>query len=277
MLKNVEFILAQLGDVESVAYIYQAIHEDLEKTINYPKWPKDIYPTETSALNAIQNQELYILKVDCQIVGSVILNHDQNTGYEQADWLVNAPEEKVLVIHTLAIHPHLKGQGYAGVMLDHIKKFALQTNHLALRLDLTQGNLPARYLYQKHGFYFTGIADLHRQEDGINYCEMFEYNLKNPQDQLEFIEKLVYDFVEERGWHPYHTADNLAKSIIIEAAELLECFQWDDADDIVHVCEELSDVLIYSIQLAQYLQVDIKDILIDKMQKNRHKYPVENV
>ena len=72
----------------------------------------------------------------------------------------------------------------------------------------------------------------------------------------------------------YHSADNLSKSIIIEAAELLECFQWDDEYDIVHVCEELADVMIYSIQLAIHLDVDIKEIILDKMIKNAQKYPV---
>ena len=65
-----------------------------------------------------------------------------------------------------------------------------------------------------------------------------------PRDQLEMIEKIVDDFVSERDWHQYHTADNLSKSIIIEAAELLECFQWDDEYDFEHACEELADVFI---------------------------------
>ncbi|MFR7592047.1 MAG: nucleotide pyrophosphohydrolase [Longibaculum sp.] len=104
---------------------------------------------------------------------------------------------------------------------------------------------------------------------------MFEYNLNHPQDRLDFIEKLIHDFVEERDWHQYHTADNLSKSIMIEAAELLECFQWDDDYDFTHVCEELADVLIYSIQLSQYLNVDIKEIICQKMIKNKKKYPIE--
>ena len=115
---------------------------------------------------------------------------------------------------------------------------------------------------------------MHRQEDGIDYCEMFEYDLTSPRDQLEMIEKIVDDFVSERDWHQYHTADNLSKSIIIEAAELLECFQWEDEYNFEHACEELADVFIYCFQLSAFLKVDIKKMISNKMKKNIKKYPV---
>ena len=275
MRKELEFIQAENDDLYEVGMIYSRIHEDLSQTINYPRWPRGIYPTEESAQEAMDKKELYVLKENQTIIGSVILNHDQDLGYENVDWQVAAKEDEVMVVHTLAIDPRLKGKGYAGIMIQKIKYLARQQNCLALRLDLTQGNLPARNLYQKHGFYFTGIADLHRQSAGIDYSEMFEYNLKKPHDQLEMIEKVVDDFVTERDWHKYHTADNIAKSIIIEAAELLECFQWDDEYDQEHVYEELADVMIYSFQLAQFFDVDVKKMICSKMLKNKMKYPVE--
>lgn len=267
--------LAHQDDLKTVIEIYEHIHEDLQNTVNYPKWPKGIYPNDESAKEAFDNQELYVFEVDDEMVGSVILNHHQDDGYNQADWFVEADEKDVMVIHTLSIEPSKKGKGFASDMIKHIKALAMQKHCLALRLDITEHNLPARRLYIKNGFYFTGIADSHRQDAGIKYCEMFEYNLNHPQDRLDFIEKLIHDFVEERDWHQYHTADNLSKSIMIEAAELLECFQWDDDYDFTHVCEELADVLIYSIQLSQYLNVDIKEIICQKMIKNKKKYPIE--
>lgn len=275
MKKELEFIQAEKDDLYEVGMIYERIHEDLNQSINYPRWPRGIYPTEESALEAIDKKELYILKDDNKIIGSVILNHDQDLGYENVDWQVLAKDNEVMVIHTLAINPLYKGKGYAGIMIRKIKQLAIWKDCLALRLDLTQGNLPARNLYQKHGFYFTGIADLHRQSAGIDYSEMFEFDLKKPHDQLAIIENVINDFVRERDWHQYHTADNLAKSIIIEAAELLECFQWDDYDQ-EHVYEELADVMIYSFQLAKFLEVDVKEMICSKMVKNRLKYPVDD-
>lgn len=82
-------------------------------------------------------------------------------------------------------------------------------------------------------------------------------------------------FVAERDWAQFHTAGNLAKSISIEAGELLECFQWDDAADDARVRDELADVLTYCLLLASRLGVDPGDLVLDKLARTREKYPVE--
>jgi NTP pyrophosphatase (non-canonical NTP hydrolase) len=85
----------------------------------------------------------------------------------------------------------------------------------------------------------------------------------------------IAKFTEEREWDQFHSPENLAKSIAIEAGELLECFQWSsDADD-EELKEELADVMNYCIQMAQKNGFDICEILNDKIDKNEKKYPVE--
>ena len=83
------------------------------------------------------------------------------------------------------------------------------------------------------------------------------------------------EFTEERDWDQFHSPENLAKSICIEAGELLECFQWDNNYDKEHLCEELADVLSYCIMLADKLDVDIEEIVLDKLEKTRAKYPAD--
>lgn len=86
----------------------------------------------------------------------------------------------------------------------------------------------------------------------------------------------IKQFVQERDWQQFHTPANLAKSISIEAGELLECYQWhSETTDLNHVTEELADVMIYCLQMALALDVDPAVIIADKMQKNALKYPVE--
>lgn len=86
----------------------------------------------------------------------------------------------------------------------------------------------------------------------------------------------IRKFVEDRDWDQFHSPDNLAKSICIEAGELLECFQWEPNDfDKQAVNEELADVMIYCIQMADKLGVDVEQIILEKMDKNEKKYPVE--
>lgn len=82
-------------------------------------------------------------------------------------------------------------------------------------------------------------------------------------------------FNEERDWAKFHTPENLAKSIAIEAGELLECYQWGDRGNAEKVSEELADVLIYCYMLADKLQLDPTEIIRRKIAQNRAKYPVE--
>ena len=82
----------------------------------------------------------------------------------------------------------------------------------------------------------------------------------------------------ERDWEQFHTPANLAKSIAIESGELLECFQWnEDEFDLAQVKEELADVLNYCMRLASVLDLDVRQIVLDKIEKNRAKYPIEKV
>ena len=89
------------------------------------------------------------------------------------------------------------------------------------------------------------------------------------------IKSEIIKFQKERDWKKFHTPENLAKSISIEAAELLEHFQWGKEYEVDEVAEELADVLIYSLYMADALDLDVKEIILDKMKKNAMKYPVE--
>jgi NTP pyrophosphatase (non-canonical NTP hydrolase) len=82
-------------------------------------------------------------------------------------------------------------------------------------------------------------------------------------------------FSDERDWGQFHTPENLAKSICIEAGELLECFQWSDDLDREHLCEELADVFSYCIMLADSIGADLKEITLAKLEKTKAKYPVD--
>ncbi len=92
------------------------------------------------------------------------------------------------------------------------------------------------------------------------------------QDTIERIRS----FSKERDWEQFHTPANLAKSISIEANELLECFQWSDKNyDLEHVKEELADVLVYCRNMLDALGLDEDEIIHRKMYLNEQKYPVE--
>lgn len=86
----------------------------------------------------------------------------------------------------------------------------------------------------------------------------------------------IRKFTADRDWDQFHSPANLAKSISIEANELLECFQWDENNyDIEAVKEELADVLVYCRNMLDKLGLDEDEIINAKMDKNEAKYPVE--
>jgi len=85
----------------------------------------------------------------------------------------------------------------------------------------------------------------------------------------------ILAFVAERDWDQFHTEENLAKSISIEAAELLECFQWSGETDTDRVSAELADVVTYCVLLAEKLGVDLDEIVLAKLAESAKKYPVE--
>ena len=89
------------------------------------------------------------------------------------------------------------------------------------------------------------------------------------QDTINRIRK----FTEDRDWDQFHTPANLAKSIAIEASELLECFQWSDTEyDLEHVSEELADVLVYCRNMLDKLGLDEDEIINRKMEQNERNF-----
>lgn len=97
---------------------------------------------------------------------------------------------------------------------------------------------------------------------------------------MDNIEKKVNAFRDARDWRQFHNEKDLAISISLEASELLELFQWRSSEEVVEtkqseIEDELADVLIYSIMLASNLDLDIEEIITNKLAKNNLKYPVE--
>ena len=100
---------------------------------------------------------------------------------------------------------------------------------------------------------------------------------------LEKIKKIIREFASERNWDKYHTPKNLSMALSVEASELVEIFQWltqeesknIDSKDIQSVKDEVADILIYLIRIADKLDIDLEEAILEKIKKNADKYPVE--
>lgn len=109
--------------------------------------------------------------------------------------------------------------------------------------------------------------------------------MNDKSTSIQLIKEQVSEFVKEREWNKFHNPKNLSMSIAIEAGELMEIFQWSsfvdawdicDSEEISNVKDELSDVMIYCLSLANQLDIDVSKAIEDKMAKNAIKYPATN-
>lgn len=102
---------------------------------------------------------------------------------------------------------------------------------------------------------------------------------------LNDLKERMATFVRERDWEQFHSPKNLSMSIAIEAAELMEHFQWLSVEESQHldskalqeVGEELADIILYTLSMANFLQIDLAETVSAKMVKNEHKYPKDQV
>ena len=101
------------------------------------------------------------------------------------------------------------------------------------------------------------------------------YNPDKFKSKLDLLMQRIDKFNKDRDWDQFHSPVNLAKSISIEANELLECYQWNDNANLDDVKEELADVMNYCLQMSMVLGLDPIDIMNKKMDKTEKKYPVE--
>lgn len=92
---------------------------------------------------------------------------------------------------------------------------------------------------------------------------------------MENLMEEIKQFNEERDWDKFHSPENLAKSISIEAGELLECFQWNNNYDKDELKYEIADVMNYCMLLCSQIGVDPKQIILEKMDISAKKYPIE--
>lgn len=109
--------------------------------------------------------------------------------------------------------------------------------------------------------------------------------MSDKQTTIHDLKKRMAAFVRERDWEQFHTPKNLSMSIAIEAAELMEHFQWLTVeqskslktDALQDISEELADIVIYALSMSNFLELDLADTVLKKMEKNIRKYPKEQV
>lgn len=101
------------------------------------------------------------------------------------------------------------------------------------------------------------------------------YETYNKYMEYEKLLEKIEKFNTDRDWDKFHSPENLAKSVAIEAGELLECFQWNNEYNLENVTDEIADVFVYLLDLTNKLGVDLLEVTDRKINKNAEKYPID--
>lgn len=161
-------------DIDALERLYDAINENLASTINYPGWHKGIYPVRDTAVQGIRAGCLYVAVVSGEVVGSIILRQKPEPAYRAVKWRAELPDEAVLVIYTLAVHPACRSRGIGHALLDFAADLGRRTHIKSLRLDVYEKNLPAIHLYEKCGFQYIATVDLGLRVHGLTWFKLYE-------------------------------------------------------------------------------------------------------
>jgi len=168
---------ATINDLDGVARVYDAVHDDQAVHGNFTNWQKGVYPARSTGEKALAEGTLYVLLEGETLIGTAIFNHEQLPEYQNVEWLYPGEGTQVMVIHTLCIDPAVSGRGYARAMVSYAEELAQQKGCTAMRLDTYEGNLPARALYTKLGYRLAGGTEFFFQGFIHEVLVLFEKEL----------------------------------------------------------------------------------------------------
>lgn len=148
---------ATLDDLPAISAIYEAIHDREEAGRLTIGWARGVYPTADTARAAIEAGELYVLEHEGRAAASARINKAQMPAYAQVQWRWPAPDDQVLVMHTLTVDPALSRRGFARQFLEFYETLARDMGCAVLRIDTNARNAVARAMYARHGYVESGV------------------------------------------------------------------------------------------------------------------------
>ena len=150
---------AARADLDAVCRIYDQIHTAEERGEAAIGWQRGVYPTEHTAREAIAAGELFVMADGGEIVAAARINRTQVPEYADAQWEYTAPDDEIMVLHTLVVSPACAGRGYGTEFVHFYERYALENGCPYLRMDTNAKNTAARRLYARLGYKEVGIVD----------------------------------------------------------------------------------------------------------------------
>ena len=162
------------ADIDELARLYDDLNDFLDSDINHPGWIKGVYPVRQIAKTGINEQNLYVVRLEGRIIGSIILNHHPEPAYNKALWGIESDYSKIFVIHTLVVHPDFLKAGVGKKLISFACELGKELHMKAIRLDVYENNIPAIKLYEKFGFNYIDTIDLGLGDYGLHRFRLYE-------------------------------------------------------------------------------------------------------
>ena len=150
---------ARQDDLDGVEGIYERIHDEEERGHSTIGWLRGVYPVRATAEAALERGDLFVLEDGGQVAAAAIINQLQVPEYADCPWACPAPDDQVMVLHTLVVDPLAQGKGYGRAFVAYYEDYARRCGCPYLRMDTNARNLRARELYAKLGYAEPGIVD----------------------------------------------------------------------------------------------------------------------
>lgn len=170
--------MGTINDIDELEKLYNDLNDYLEVGTNYAGWKKGVYPIRETAVNGVENNDLFVLKINDEIAGSIILNNEQEGSYSQGSWGIEANPKEIIVIHTLVVNPKYKKSGIGKKLMDFVKNYGIECGMKTIRLDVSIHNTPAISLYEKCGYKYVGTVDLGLNIPNLVWFKLYELVLK---------------------------------------------------------------------------------------------------
>lgn len=144
--------LAELNDIDEILDLYRVVIEAVNKSSVKLGWNIKVYPNYEFVKTAIENNEMVILKENSKIVSAAVVNHNVNKEYDEIDWKIKEPKDKISTIHALATLPSNRNKTASYQMLKDIDEYCKAQGDKAIHLDVIDTNIPAYKLYTRNGY-----------------------------------------------------------------------------------------------------------------------------
>ena len=167
--------LATQNDFDPITAFYNDVMERTPEIATYARWSKGKHPTVEGIRAYIDEGNMYLYREDKRIIGAMAVTMYQGEDYHAIEWTQQVSDDRVAVIHILAVSPDAQGKGIGSTMIRGAIRLAQNNGMQAIRLDALASNTPAHRLYERLGFEYRGKQHLYAENTGWTDFYFFEY------------------------------------------------------------------------------------------------------